>query len=322
VGPFLPDRVIRARRARATMAIMPTSLLSQLSTDLADAVAAGAPSVVQVSGARRPASGVVHGPETIITTARAIGREDGLRIRLPGEADRVIDADLAGWDPAIGIAVLRAKTPLGLQPPAAADAEPRTGALVLALARSWSNAITASAGIVAVVGGPLRTGRRRQIPRVFRVTAPMHDGFAGGAVFDASGALAGIATATAIRGLGVVIPASIAWAAAAQVLATGTPRRGFIGVAVQPVELPAAQQVEGRARALVIVAVTPSSPADAAGVIVGDVLLDFDGQRTDSPGDLLDLLAGHRVGQTVTARILRGGAIRDLTVTVAERKPS
>jgi S1-C subfamily serine protease len=291
--------------------------LASLSNELAGLAAAGATSIVQVLGARRPASGVIHGPDTILTTARAIGRDDGLRVRV-GDADPA-EANLVGWDPATGIALLRARSPLEGPAASRADTEPRPGEIVLALARSWSNALTVSAGIVAVVGGPLRTGRRRQIPRVIRVTAPMHDGFAGGGVFDTSGRLTGIATAAAIRGFGVAIPASIAWASADQILAVGTPRRGFVGVAVQPVALPTSQQPENRTRALLVVGVTAGSPADQAGLIVGDVLLAFDGKVTESPEDLLDLLAGNRVGQSVVAHVLRGGAARDVQVTVAER---
>lgn len=291
--------------------------LASLSNELADLATAGAASVVQVLGARRPASGVVHGTDTIITTARAIGREDGLRVRV-GDTDPA-EAELAGWDPATGIAVLRTRSPLGVPAPSIADSEPRPGQIVLALARSWSHALTVSAGIVAVVGGPLRTGRRRQIARVIRITAPMHDGFAGGAVFDVSGRLTGIATGDAIRGFGVAIPASIGWAAATQILTAGTPRRGFVGLAVQPVELSVSQRPAGRERALLVVAITPGSPAEAAGVIVGDILLEFDGQSTESPEDLLDLLIGNRIGQTVGARTLRGGTARDVQMTVAER---
>src|SRR5205807_10138147 len=98
-------------------------------------------------------------------------------------------------------------------------------------------AVTASAGIVSVIGGPLRTGHRRAIDQVIRTTAPMHDGFAGGAFLDTSGALVGIATAEAIRGLGVGIPASIAWKTAATVLEPGSLKRGFLGLAGQPVSL-------------------------------------------------------------------------------------
>lgn len=291
--------------------------LAEFSDALADLTAGAAASVVQVIGGRRPASGVVHGPDTIVTTARAIGREDGLRVRVEG-ADP-IEADLAGWDPATGIAVLRTRATVSAKPPEVAGDEPRVGQLVVAVGRSWSNAVSASAGNVAVVGGPLRTGRRRQIARVIRVTAPMHDGFAGGGLFDAAGRLTGLSTASAIRGFAVAIPASIAWAAASQVLTSGTPRRGFLGVAVQPVTLPATQGPEARERALVVLGVTPDSPAATAGIIVGDVLLDFDGRATESADDLLDLLANGRAGKSVAARVLRGGTPREIHVVVAER---
>src|SRR6185436_15495738 len=138
-----------------------------------------------------------------------------------------------------------------------------------------------SAGIVAVVGGPLRTGRRREISKVIRVTAPMHDGFAGGALLDASGRLKGITTAAVIRGFGVAIPTSIAWAAVNQVLTGGT-SRGFVGVAVQPVQLAGAQRTPEQERGLLVVGVTPESPAEAAGVIVGDILLQFGDKTTES----------------------------------------
>jgi serine protease Do len=296
---------------------MTNSTLAALSDELADRVATSAASVVQILNTRRPVSGVAHGADTVITTARAVGREDGLRVRLPDGV--TLEADLAGWDPATGLAVLRTRSALNVPVPSIADAEPRAGHIVLALARSWSNAVTASTGSVAAVGGPLRTGRRRQIARVFRITASMHEGFAGGGVFDASGRLTGIATAAVIRGFGVAIPASIAWASVAHVLTAGTPRRGFVGVAVHPVELPAAQRPDGRERALLVVGVTSASPADTAGVMVGDVLLDVDGQPTEVPDDLLDLLTDRRVGQQITARILRGGAVREVPLTVAER---
>jgi S1-C subfamily serine protease len=297
---------------------MATSTLASLSNDLAELTAAGAGSVVQVGGRRRPASGVVHGPDTIITTARAVGREDGLQVRLPD--DTAVGAEFVGWDPSSGVAVLRTQSPVTLTAPALSNDQPRTGEIAIALARSWSNAITASTGVVAVVGGPLRTGRRRQLERVIRITAPLHDGFAGGAVFNAGGALLGIATAAHIRGYGVVIPAPIAWAAASQLLVSGTPRRGYIGVAVQPVELPPAQRPQGREHALLVLGVSESGPAAAAGVNVGDLILDVDGKPTSSPEDLLDRLSEHAVGQTIVLNTLRGGTVREARVVIGERQ--
>jgi S1-C subfamily serine protease len=296
---------------------MAESILDRISNELADAVAAAASSVVQVLGRRRPASGVVHAPDVVVTTGRALGREDGLRVRRAG--GEPIEAQLAGWDPATGLAVLNAP---GLGAPAIRVSErpARVGQLAIALARSWSNNATASAGIVSIIGGPLATGRRRSIDEVIRTTAPMHDGFAGGAFLGPDGGLIGIATAAAIRGLGVVIPSKIAWASAVAVLQHGKVRRGYLGVAGQPVALAGPQRaVDNRDAALLVVAVTAGSPAADAGLLVGDVVLDFDGQPVAAPEDLLDLLAGDRVGRPVPLRILRGTSAVTLNVTVGER---
>jgi S1-C subfamily serine protease len=292
-------------------------MLTQLSNQLADAAAAAGSSVVQVHGRRRPASGLVYADDVVLTTARALGREDGIRVRRPDGAE--IAAELIGWDPATSLALLRAES-LGLAPLGRASQPARVGHLALALARSWSNALTASAGIVSVIGGPLRTGRRRSIDEVIRTTAPMHDGFAGGAFVDTDGGLIGVATAGAIRGLGVVIPASIAARTADAVLQHGRLKRGYLGIAGQPATLPEGQRHdEEHDTALLVVALTPGSPAAQAGVLIGDLLLTFDGQDVQSPEDLLDLLVGDRVGRQVPLRILRGRERVDLTVTVGER---
>src|SRR5215472_14850116 len=220
--------------------MMATELtLTTFSNQMADAVQAAAPPVVQVQGRRRPASGLVYATDVVVTTTRALGREDGLHVRRhDGET---FDAELTGWDPTTALAVLRVAR-LGVEPIVLSDAPARVGNLALAIGRSWSNAVTASAGIVSVIGGPLPTGRRRAIDQVIRTTAPMHDGFSGGAFLDTSGALLGISTAAAIRGLGVVIPAAIAWKTAATVLEHGSLKRGYLGIAGQPVVLPELQR--------------------------------------------------------------------------------
>src|SRR5438132_6583478 len=280
-------------------------MLTEFSNQLADVVAAVAPSVVQVQGRRwRTASGVVYVPGVVVTTIKALGREDGLHVR--GAEGDALDAELAGWDPATGLALLKAS---GLNAPAIGVAKQpaRVGHIGLALARSWSNNLTASAGIVSIIGGPLRTGRRHSIDRVIRTTAPMHDGFAGGAFLDASGALIGVATASTIRGLGVVIPSDIAWKTARGLLEHGRVKSGYIGIAGQQVQLPEGQRAEGRDEALLVIGVSSDGPAAKAGVMVGDVIVSFDGQPVTSPDDLLDVLTGERIGKAAAVGIIRGG---------------
>ncbi len=287
--------------------------LQTLSNQIADVVASIAPSVVQVQSV----SGVVFADDVVLTNARAIGREDGLRVRT--DDGRALDAELHGWDPATGLALLRASG-LNATPAKPATEPARVGNLAVAVARSWSNAVTASVGVVSVIGGPLRTGRGRSIDEVIRTTAPMHEGFAGGAFADMTGKVIGIATAAAIRGLGVIIPAPIAWKTAAALLEHGRIRRGYLGVAGQPVHIGERQRGrEQREQALLIVDVKPGSPADRGGLLVGDLIAAFDGQPVEEPEDLLELLTGDRVGKDVPIRVLRGDSVTDLRVTIADR---
>jgi len=296
------------------------SFLESLSNEMADVVAAASPSVVQVQGGGRPCSGLVYAADVVLTTVRAIGREDDLHVRR--DDGKIVAAELAGWDPATNLAVVRAP---GLDRPVMPPSEQpaRVGQVGIAVARSWSNFLTASAGIVAVIGGPLPTGRRRAIDEVIRVTAPMHDGFSGGALVNATGQALGVTTAARIRGLGVVIPAAIAWKTAATVLEHGRPRQAYIGVAVRAVSLPPEQRpAPERGAALLVLEVASGSPGARAGVLVGDVIADFDGQPVSAPDDLLDLLTGDRIGRTVPLRILRGGQPIDATIEIGERPSS
>ncbi len=292
-------------------------MLNEFSNQIADAVAAASPSVVQVHGARRPVSGLVYAPDVVLTTTRGVGGHDRARVRR--DDGGTFDGELGGWDPSTQLAILRVSG-LGAPSIVRAAAEPRVGHIALAIARSWSNAVTATAGIVSVIGGPLRTGRRGAIDRVIRTSAPMHEGFSGGALVDTEGKLLGVATAAAIRGLGVVIPAGIAWTTAAALLEHGTLKRGYLGIAAQPIGVPEKQrgnsaQTEG----LLIVGVTDGSPAASAGMLVGDILLALDGHPLASPEDLLDLLPGDRIGRAAQLQVIRAGAPVTVAVTIGER---
>jgi S1-C subfamily serine protease len=292
-------------------------MLNQLSNQIADAVAAAAPSVVQVNGGRRPVSGLVYAADVVLTTMRGVGQHEHVPVRR--HDGQVLQGDLAGVDPATQLAVLRVPG-LGVTPIVRAEGEPRVGHLALAIARSWSNAVTATAGLVSVIGGPLATGRRRAIDRVIRTSAPMHEGFSGGAFVDTEGRLLGVATAISIRGLGVVIPAATAWTAAAALIEHGSLKRGYLGIAAQPVGVPEKQRGDsGQAQGLLVVSVKAGSPADAAGVLVGDILLALDEHQLASPEELLDLLVGDRVGRVATLQVIRGGGTIAVPVTVAER---
>lgn len=292
-------------------------MLNQLSEQIADIAARAASSVVQVEGSGRPATGLVYAEDVVVTTARAVGRDERPRVRRPDGG--TIDAEVAGFDPATRLVVLKANG-LALTP-FTPGALPRVGELSIAAARSWSNALTVTAGLVSIIGGPLPTGRRRAIAQVIRTSAPMHEGFAGGALLGADGRLLGVTTSASIRGLGVVIPAEITWNTAAELLRRGTLKRGYVGIAAQPVRVSEKQKAAaGSDEALLVLDVKSGTPAENAGLLVGDLLLSLDGERLASPDELLDLLVGDRVGRTVRFTVLRGLQSSEVPVTVAERR--
>jgi S1-C subfamily serine protease len=297
------------------MAASTPSTLTEFSNQLADVIARASASVVQVAGRRQPASGVVFDAGTIVTTAAAIGGEDAARVRTPD--GRTLDAEIVGWDPASHLVALKAS--IDVPPAVLAREVPRVGHLAAAIGRSWSNALTASTGIVSVIGGPLATGRHHKIDEVIRTNARMHRGFAGGAFVNTSGELVGILTAASIRGLGVVIPGSIAWTTIGNLVKHGRVRRGYLGVAGQAVSLPAAQRpADGSAAGVLVVQVLEGSPAEQAGILVGDVLLSIDDHPLTTSEDLLEALSG-RGGATASLRVLRATNTSELRVAIGQK---
>jgi S1-C subfamily serine protease len=79
------------------------------------------------------------------------------------------------------------------------------------------------------------------------------------------------------------------------------------------------KELVGRDRALLVVGLTDGGPAESAGLLVGDLLAEFDGQPVSAPEDLLDLLGADRIGKSAQLKLLRGGAVQNVTVTASER---
>lgn len=289
------------------------SILTSLSDALAAALDTAAPSVVQVHGGRRLASGVVAAPGVVVTSGRGI---DATTVSVRDASGRVLDGTVIGRGAATGFAVIRVPE---LTAPAATIAdEPRPGHLAQALGRTWSGGVFAAFAPVSVVGGPLRTGRRTELARVIRVGIAPHSALTGGALVDGEGRVLGIVTGTAIRGTTVVVPASIAWAEVQDVVAHEGAAPGYLGIGSVPVRLASAQQIDGRTGGLLVTAVADGGPAAAAGVLVGDVVVTFDGAAVDDPEDLVARLRG-RAGHTVPLTVVRGGVVAVLTATVGTR---
>ncbi len=97
--------------------------------------------------------------------------------------------------------------------------------------------------------------------------------------------------------------------------------RGYLGLATHPVPLaPAPRALTGEELALLVSRVEEDSPAARAGIVLGDALLSFGGEALQDPGELLALLAEDRIGDTVSMKLLRGGEVREVQVTIGTRE--
>ena len=295
------------------------STLSRLSEGMADAVERIGLSVVQVNGRRRrSASGVVYAPARVLTASHVVEREEDLSVGT-GEG-RTVEARLIGRDPSNDLAVLEVSE-LGdrtVAEPAAGGV--RVGQISLAVARPSREGIRASFGVISSVGGPLRTGRGARLERYVQTDATPYPGFSGGPLADARGNVLGIMTTGLARGAALAIPAELAWRVAKTIEERGSLKRGYLGILSQPVQLPDGQRLGLTQRGgLLVVGVEDGSPADRGGLIIGDILATLDGQPIEDTEDLLVLLAGERVGREVPVKVVRGGEMQELQVTVGER---
>jgi S1-C subfamily serine protease len=290
------------------------STWTSLSHEIASAVAQAAPSIVQVHGHRRLAASVVVGDDLIVTPAAI---EDDQAAVLVGDQQSV-EGTVLGRIGHLGLTVIRVE---GLGRPALSPApEPQPGHLAVAVGRTWSGGVMAALAPIAVVGGPLRTGRAASIDRVIRIQQPPHGALNGGALIDAAGQALGIVTSAVIRGTTVVIPASIAWSAAATVAREGGARQGYLGVSSLPVAIPERQR-GGQAppAGLLISQIAAGSPAERGGLLIGDIIVGFGGQAIADADALLTRLRGAAPGTAVPVTVIRGTSAADVTVTVGKR---
>ncbi len=297
---------------------MPDTLI-RVSNDLADTVAAAGPGVLRVDGRHRvAATGIAWTADGVIVTAsHVLERDDSIEVGLPdGES---VAATLVGRDPSTDLAVLRADTG-GQTPLIRSDlADTRVGNLVLALGRPGKT-VMATLGIVSAIGDAWRTRAGGRIDRYLQPDVTMPPGFSGGPLIDANGRLLGLVSSGLVRGTAVAVPVSTLERVVDTLLQHGHVRRGYLGVGAQIARLPKnlAQEL-GQETGLLIVSVEPGTPADKAGLVLGDTLVALDSAPVGQLDDLLGALAGEAVGKTMDVGIVRGGSLQQVSVSIGDR---
>ena len=205
----------------------------------------------------------------------------------------------------------------------AADDALRVGSLVLAVGRPGDGGVTASLGVISTVGERWRTWSGGEIDRFVRLDLAVYDGFSGGALVDAEGSVLGVNCSALARGTPLTIPNATVERVVDALLTRGHVARAYLGVAMQPVRLTRSLaerlKLSETAGGVLVVMVESDSPADRGGLLVGDVIISADGHDMAEPQDVAELLGAERVGGKLELRVVRGGELKNLSLTVGER---
>jgi S1-C subfamily serine protease len=295
--------------------------LMELSDQLAEIVGRVGQSVVAVHGRHRlPSSGVIWRHGVVVTAAHAIRREGGIEVTL---ADgRTVAAVLGGLDLGTDLAVLKLDG-VDLNPVESGDARSlKPGHLALAVARADELGISSDFGVIGSTSGPWRTWRGGQLDAFVRLDGGLRPGFSGAALADMRGQVMGICTSALLRGAGMVIPGMTVERVTDELLAKGRVSRGYLGIGTQQVSLLDAwvnKMNLSFSSGLLISSLAPGSPAEQAGVLIGDILIEVDGKPCRDMDDLHAALGAASIGQQLQIALIRGGERHACSVTVGER---
>ncbi|WP_242372889.1 MULTISPECIES: S1C family serine protease [Anaeromyxobacter] len=288
--------------------------IADLSSGLADLVALASPSVVGVEHRRGLGSGVVLAPDGwILTNAHVAAGPGPLRVRLSGA--RTVKGELAGADARTDLAVVRAEA-RDLPPLPLAERRLRVGEIVLAIGNPLGFERSVTTGVVSALHRNLPAARGEVLEGLVQTDAAVNPGNSGGPLVDAHGAVVGITTAMLpwAHGIGFAIPAHTASWIASVLIRDGSVRRPFLGVSARGEDLdPADAQAAGHGRAVRVMEVVAGSPAEAAGLRGGDLVVGAAGGPVETLDDLVRAMVLGGEG-ALRVDVLRGGGLRQVEI--------
>jgi len=305
--------------------------LDALSSGIAALVDRVGPAVVRVETAgngRRPGgigSGVVISPDGLLLTNSHVihGHHEA---RLTDSEGRILEARLIGEDRDTDLALLRVTAARRLASALLGDSKQlRRGQLVVAIGNPLGFEFTVTSGVVSALGRSLRASNGRLIDDVVQTDAALNPGNSGGPLVSTRGEVVGINTAViaGAQGICFAVASNTAKFVLGELIRHGRVRRAYIGVSAQTVPVPRryAQEfgLENKLGALVI-GIETHSPAAAAGLATQDIVVKLGRETVTGVDDLVRLLDGSRVDQTVDMTVLRFGKLVELTVQPIERR--
>jgi S1-C subfamily serine protease len=295
--------------------------LSALSLELADLVSscASAVAAVRLKGGRS-ISAILWRPGQLVTASEALGEQSSWRVLSAAGSEH--DATLLGRDPSTDIALLGVEGLTDEALPGGDAATLRPAQFVVTLGRSPEHGPIVTFGGVAVAGAPWHSQLGGRIDRFIRLDASLSTAAEGGAVLDLEGRLIGMAV-LGPRRAALVVPTPTIARIVEQLVAKGRISRGYLGVAMQPVQLPEAlQKLANTTLGLLVSSVDNRSGAAVGGVLLGDVIVAWNGEPVRDYRQVQRFLGPESVGSTVKLTAVRGGALMDLKLTVGERPSS
>jgi len=297
-----------------------SEFLQRLSGAIEDVARSASASVVSVGSDGRSGTGVVIDAEGHILTASHVVRR--LEETEVGTIDgRKLTAKVVGRNPYSDLALLSVEganlTPLEL-----GDSNGvKVGQFVLALANPFSNAVSATSGIVTGVNRPIGGWWRFSLQNAIVTDARLNPGYSGGPLVDANGRMVGMNVAY-VSNRGIAVPIDTIRRSLEKMAKGESVKRAYLGIVSSPIELPeeiAKRSDVNQETALMVFSVEPDSAAKKAGLRFGDVLLKFASTPLANMQDLEGALAEEAVGRKTRLVVLRGEELRELTVVPGSR---
>jgi len=292
------------------------SLLGALSDVLAARFAAARDSVaaIRLSQSAHLAA-ILWRNEVLVTSEQSLPEGEALEAVLADGSS--MSAKLAGRDPATNVAVIRLEK--SARAPTLAASVPQIGTLALAAGADGGGRPSARLGMVNAVGPEWHSMRGGRIEARIQLDIRLAASEEGGPAFDAAGGWLGMTT-FGPRGQILVIPAATVERIAPVLLTGGRVPRGWLGVALRPVAVPdELRTAAGETTGLMVMSLSAEGPAAKAGVVPGDIILSVDGTSARRLRSVLAHLGSDSVGKSVSLRLIRGGGVIPVDVTVTER---
>jgi serine protease Do len=269
-------------------------------------------------------SGVVISPDGYIVTNNHV-IDGAVDIRVTTSNRRVLKAKLVGADPLTDLAVLKVNATDLASAPWGDSKEVRPGQTVLAFGNPYGFRFTVTRGIVSAVNRANPDPTDRTKPGEFIQTdAAINPGNSGGPLVDARGEVVGINTflissSGSFSGMGFAIPSQIVRPTVEALIRDGKVSHGHIGIGIADVTPENAKFFdESNAIGGVVTQVEPDSPGAKAGLQIGDVITEIDGQKVSDAGELQVLVGQKQPGTKIMLKVLRDGKNMTIAVTLEE----